>query len=66
MIPESATRAVEKIKCDSAFIADIGSWHSLKNFSNKPAVALSIRVMPWSWEDFKTSGLPPIEGVTLG
>jgi mannose-6-phosphate isomerase-like protein (cupin superfamily) len=66
MVPVTATKAVEKIKCNSAFIADIGTWHSLKNFSNKPAVALSIRLMPWSWEDFKTSSLPPMKGVTLG
>jgi hypothetical protein len=66
MIPPTATNAVEKIKCNSAFIADIGTWHSLKNFSTKPAIALSIRLMPWSYQDFKTcQTLPPVSNLTI-
>lgn len=59
MVPNDATRPIETIRCDSPFIADIGTWHSLKNFSKQPAIALSIRLMPWSYQDFKTCQTPP-------
>lgn len=66
MVPPTAATAIEKTKCDSAFIADIGTWHSLKNFSAKPALALSIRLMPWSWQEFATcQESPPVADLTI-
>lgn len=65
ILPYDAAISVEEIICDKPFISNIGQWHALKNTGDDYSLALSIRVMPWGWEDFKSSGLPPITGLTL-
>jgi hypothetical protein len=61
MLPYDAATEVETVCGDSIMITDIGTWHSLRNESEVPEIALSIRLMPWSWEDFSTNTLPPIK-----
>lgn len=66
MIPFTAAKEIETTMCDKTFISDIGSFHALRNTGNNTAIAISIRLMPWGWEDFTTcNSLPPIEDFTL-
>lgn len=64
MLHAQKARIVETTLADSPFIADIGTWHNLVNEGDSPAVGLSIRLMPWAWENFAESKtLPPINGI---
>jgi hypothetical protein len=50
MLHKQFSKLVDTTTGDKPFIADIGTWHNLVNLSDKPAVALSIRLMPWAWQ----------------
>lgn len=64
MLPFDFAKVIETTNCDRSFIADIGTWHNLVNTSSKPAIGLSIRLMPWAWENFsECNTLPPIAGI---
>lgn len=66
MLPHDAATEIDTIVGNNTMITDIATWHSLRNDGNDPAVALSIRLMPWSWEDFGTcTALPPLRNVIL-
>jgi hypothetical protein len=66
MIPDAYARALDTIVCDKPFLSDIGTFHALRNNSDKPAIAISIRVMPWSWETLNTEpSMPPVNEITL-
>jgi hypothetical protein len=66
MIPDDAAREIETTSAGQAMITDIGAWHALRNLHNTAAIALSFRLMPWSWEDFSPdTTAPPIRNITL-
>jgi hypothetical protein len=66
MIPDSAAREIETTPASQAMITDIGTWHSLRNLSDTAEIALSFRLMPWSWQDFsQDTALPPIRNIFL-
>jgi mannose-6-phosphate isomerase-like protein (cupin superfamily) len=58
MLPYAAANEVETVSADTTMITDIGTWHSLRNDSDTAEIALSIRISPWSWEEFSTSVIP--------
>jgi len=58
MLPYSAAREIETVTADRTMITDIGTWHALRNESDTAQIALSIRISPWSWEDFSSSVIP--------
>lgn len=61
MLPHTAAKEIETVPADRTMATDIATWHSLRNESDTPAVALSFRLVPWSWEEFSTcADLPPI------
>ena len=61
MIPYTAAKEIETVSANKPMITDIGTWHALRNDSDTPEIALSFRLLPWSWEEFSTSiNLPPI------
>jgi hypothetical protein len=61
MLPYDAAREIETVSADNAMVTDIATWHSLRNDGDTPAIALSFRIVPWSWEEFSTCvDLPPI------
>ena len=62
MLPYDAAREIETVSADKTMITDIATWHSLRNDSATPEIALSFRVVPWSWEEFSICiDLPPIK-----
>ena len=56
------SKLIESTMCDKPFISDIGTFHALENTSDKTALAISIRLMPWSYQTIQTTELPPIAG----
>jgi len=57
---------IETVSCSKPFISDIGTFHALENRSDQTALAISIRLMPWSYGTVQTcDALPPIPGVSL-
>ena len=58
MLPYSAAKEIETVTADRTMITDIGTWHALRNESDIAQIALSIRISPWSWEDFSSSVVP--------
>jgi hypothetical protein len=61
MIPPTAGRVIDSRLCDQPFISNIGAWHVLENPTDKVAMMLSIRLMPWSRTVFQQSNtLPPV------
>ena len=58
MIPYSAAKEIETVTADRTMITDIGTWHALRNESDTAEIALSIRISPWSWEEYSTSVIP--------
>ena len=66
MLPRASANLVASTVCDKPFISDIGTFHALKNSSDKPAIAISIRLMPWSYNTVQDSSeLPPIDNFTI-
>lgn len=66
MIHHDNAKALKTITCKEPFLSDIGTFHALRNLSNKPAIALSIRLMPWAWDNLETEPiLPPVPAITL-
>lgn len=66
MIPSFAAKEIESTVCDKPFISDIATFHALKNNSDKPAIAISIRLMPWSYGTVQEcTDLPTIANLTL-
>ena len=62
MLPYAAAKEIETVSANNTMITDIGTWHALRNESDTPEIALSFRLLPWSWEEFSSSTtLPPIE-----
>ena len=58
MMPYSAAKEIETVSANKTMITDIGTWHALSNESDTPEIALSIRILPWSWEEFSTNVIP--------
>ena len=58
MIPYTAAKEIETVSANRTMITDIGTWHALRNDSDITQIALSIRILPWSWEEFSTSIIP--------
>jgi mannose-6-phosphate isomerase-like protein (cupin superfamily) len=58
MLPYSAAKEIETVPANKTMITDIGTWHALRNESDTPEIALSIRVLPWSWEEFSSISIP--------
>jgi mannose-6-phosphate isomerase-like protein (cupin superfamily) len=58
MMPYSAANEIETVPANKTMITDIGTWHALRNESDTPEIALSIRVLPWSWEEFSSISIP--------
>jgi mannose-6-phosphate isomerase-like protein (cupin superfamily) len=58
MLPYSAAKEIETVSADRTMITDIGTWHALSNDNDIPEIALSIRISPWSWEEFSTNIIP--------
>jgi len=66
MISDSFALELDTVMCDKPFISDIGTFHSLRNDGNNSAIALSIRLMPWTCDNIDVDPiLPPIHGVAL-
>jgi hypothetical protein len=66
MIPSTAGKIVGSRLCDQPFISDIGTWHVLENPTDQVAMMLSIRLMPWSRQQFqKCDTLPPVPAIEL-
>ena len=58
MMPYSAAKEIATVSANKTMITDIGTWHALSNESDTPEIALSIRILPWSWEKFSTNVIP--------
>jgi hypothetical protein len=58
MLPYNAANEIETVSADRTMITDIGTWHALRNDNDIPEIALSIRISPWSWEEFSTNTIP--------
>lgn len=66
MVPYPYAREVESVICNKPFLSDIGNFHALRNIGDEPAIALSIRLMPWAWEPLGIDPiLPPVPEITL-
>lgn len=66
MAPASSASLISKRLCDAPFVSNIGTFHNLKNYGDKVALGLSIRLMPWSYESFQTCEyLPPIKNFKI-
>lgn len=65
MISDAHSKLVETVLCDQPFIGNIEKWHSLHNTSDKPAIGISVRLMPWCWSSNKNWSDPPIQRITL-
>jgi hypothetical protein len=66
MLPYEAANEIDTVAASHSMITDIATWHALRNVGDKPAIALSIRLMPWSWQDFATCViLPPLPKVMI-
>jgi hypothetical protein len=66
MLPFDAAEVVESRLCDQPFVADINTWHSLCNASDRPAQLISVRILPWAtttWD--QEPNLPPVSSVTF-
>ena len=60
-IPLQDTKVLYEKYCDAPFISNVKQWHNLTNTGNEIAIAISIRLLPWSGKtDFS---LPPIPNV---
>lgn len=60
------SKLVESTMCDKPFISDIGTFHALRNDGDQLALAISIRLMPWSYKTVQDcEELPPIPGLTI-
>jgi len=66
MVQYNNAEKVQSVVCDQPFIANIGEYHALRNHSPNTAIGISIRLMPWSYQQFLTCDeLPPIPNLTL-
>lgn len=66
MLPRASAKVISSTVCDKPFISDIGTFHALRNNSSKPAIAISIRLMPWSYSTVQEcEELPPIDNFTI-
>jgi hypothetical protein len=65
-LPRDASNLINTVICNQPFISDIGTFHALENTGDEPAIAISIRLMPWSYGTVQTCNeLPPISGIAL-
>jgi mannose-6-phosphate isomerase-like protein (cupin superfamily) len=65
-LPRDASNLIDTVICNRPFISDIGTFHALENTGDEPAIAISIRLMPWSYGTVQTCNeLPPISGIVF-
>ena len=65
-LPDESANIVGTTICNKPFIGDIITFHGLENKSDDVAIAISIRIMPWSLQTLQDCNtLPPIEGITF-
>jgi hypothetical protein len=66
MIEKAYAKELDSICCDKPFLSDIGTFHALKNDGDGPAIGLSFRLMPWSWNSIEEDPLlPSVPGISL-
>jgi hypothetical protein len=63
-LPYESAKIIEATICNTPFIGDIMTFHGLENKSDEIAIAISIRIMPWSLQTLQDCDtLPPLEGI---